>query len=174
MNGPRFDSLARAMAGKQSRRQVISTLLACVAAFASPPCGARGQLAGALGEQCTAHDECSAVAAGTGWATCRGNVCCLVRGSRCSHDGECCDGERCLPPGFCGGVGASGLAPGAWCPAGANLCSLHPYYGRVSAICADNGIWEDGPTNCCFPAGGFCHGDAECCAGLVCGGNACA
>lgn len=173
MEARQLDDLARVLADGTSRRRAIGTLLAFAATIVAATRGAKAQSGGALGERCNAHAECDPVDPGAGWATCRGNVCCLVRGSRCQHDGECCDGEPCLPPGYCGGAGASGLAPGAWCPPGQELCSTHPSYGPVPAICADNGIWEDGPTNCCFPQDGRCHNDAECCAGLVCSDNAC-
>jgi hypothetical protein len=134
-----------------------------------------------IGEVCTYHDDCAPVSPDAGWATCRDNgqgyarpVCCLVKGSWCSRTEECCDGEECWGPGVCGGVAASGLRPGSWCLAGGNLCSTHHLLGPVPPVCADNGVWEDGPTNCCFPAGGWCGADAECCGGLLCVGGTCA
>ena len=174
MDGSRFDGITRAFAWRRSRRWTTQALVAFVGASLGIPRATAAQFSGGLGGFCVTHDQCTPVAPDAGWATCRGGVCCLVRGSRCTHDGECCNGEACLAPGVCGGAGSSGLFPGAWCPAGGNACSTHPLLGPVSPVCADNGLWEDGPTNCCFPPGGRCDGDAECCAGLFCVAGACA
>ena len=176
MDGARFDGLTRALAARRSRRWATRGLMTLAGAWLALPRSAQAHYPGAAvpGGFCAAHDQCAPVAADVGWASCRGGVCCLVKGSSCIHDGECCDGEACLAPGVCGGAGASGLFPGAWCPAGGNACSTHPLLGPVSPVCADNGLWEDGPTNCCFPAGGHCGTDAECCAGLFCVADVCA
>ena len=173
MDDRRFEALIRVFSQTASRRGAVRGLLALAAAGFAVPAATDVRAAG-LGAFCTDHAHCAPVGADAGWATCRGAACCLVRGSRCTHHGECCDGEACLAPGVCGGAGASGLFPGAWCPPGGAACSTHPMLGPVSPICADNGLWDDGPTNCCFLAGGDCGADAECCAGLVCVSGACA
>lgn len=181
MDGSRFDEIARAFGRRGSRRAAIVATAALAGARFARPRAAAGQVSGALrlGDICTYHDDCTPVSPDAGWATCRSNgagiarpSCCLVKGSWCNFDWECCDGESCSI--VCGGVAASGLRPGSWCPAGGDLCSTHHVLGLVSPVCADNGIWEDGPTNCCFPAGSLSGNDAQCCAGLFCAGGTCA
>lgn len=130
-----------------------------------------------VGASCRDQSQCAPLSPDDGWATCAyvgstsAATCCLATGSWCSFDSECCGEDLCQPPGICGGVLASGLPTGAYC-ADASLCSY-----RAADACADNGVVDDGPTNCCWHVGGFCTEDAHCCgtAGCVdgmCGGEA--
>jgi hypothetical protein len=69
-----------------------------------------------------------------------------------------------------------GIPLGGACAA-TGECSRFQGCSEAAAItCADNGITEDGPLNCCLSAGGLCGDDRHCCGGLLCldtGGDGC-
>lgn len=176
MDADRFDRIARSLGRRGTRRSAVAALGAAGAAL-----NRRGtRLAGAqygvpLGGVCWAHEECVPVDPSIGWVTCRANGldgdgptnCCLVAGSWCSSDAECCDGWACELPGVCGPVAASGLPAGRYCSS-VDLCSASEFYGGWPVYCADNGVWADGPTNCCRPAGSPCNDFGDCCGSLAC------
>ena len=125
-------------------------------------CGGGGLPVGAT---CRNHGECAPILPDDGWATCAAVAsaaelrCCLVWGSYCSFDWECCGETRCYTPGICGGAAAGGLSIGSYCPGSTTL----PCSARLADACDDNGVFEDGPTNCCNYEGGWCSEDAHCC-----------
>lgn len=181
MDADRFDGLARRLGRAGTRRAVIATVLSAITAVvvrSGKP--ATAQTAVPLGGACASHEQCIPVDPARGWATCRANGidadgaanCCLVAGSWCSTDSECCDGYLCEMPGVCGPVAASGLPAGRYC-ASVDLCSASEFYGGWPVYCADNGVWADGPTNCCRPAGSPCNDFGDCCWSLQCNYGRC-
>lgn len=58
------------------------------------------------------------------------------------------------------------VAEGGDCSAPDAVCFQPRYFGAV--LCADNGIAEDGPLNCCREGGGPCSDHGQCCAGWDC------
>jgi len=172
----RFDTLARALAHPGSRRAALAALLSLAASRLGGATPVGAQAAGVpLGGACAAREECAAVDPAAGWVACRANGidddgaanCCLVAGSACMADEECCGEDLCTPPGICGPVTESGLPAGAYCT-GAAQCSPHAFYGGWPVYCMDNGDPDDGPTNCCRPAGSTCNADAHCCWSAAC------
>jgi hypothetical protein len=137
----------------------------------------------ALGAKCTETAECDQIeeityCADNGFAADGPLNCCRFEGGGCGSDPDCCAGLLCVDY-VCvevGGRGSSGtgggrLLLGAACES-AGECSQDG--GEVA--CDDNGLADDGPTNCCRYSGGACWDGAGCCAGLecidgVCGGG---
>lgn len=137
----------------------------------------------ALGAKCTETAECDQIeeityCADNGFAADGPLNCCRFDGGGCGSDPDCCAGLLCVDF-VCvevGGRGSSGtgggrLSLGAACES-AGECSQDG--GEVA--CDDNGLADDGPTNCCRYSGGACWDSAGCCAGLecidgVCGGG---
>jgi hypothetical protein len=61
-----------------------------------------------------------------------------------------------------------GLVLGAACTTDAECIQVQGSRFVASVICADNGIVEDGPLNCCLNEGGLCLTDLDCCGSLLC------
>jgi hypothetical protein len=61
-----------------------------------------------------------------------------------------------------------GIPLGGACSVSTECSQFQGCYDFGPIICADNGIAEDGPLNCCLGAGGLCGADAHCCEALLC------
>jgi hypothetical protein len=69
-----------------------------------------------------------------------------------------------------------GIPLGGACAATSECSRFQGCFEAAAITCADNGITEDGPLNCCLSAGGLCGDDRQCCGGLRCldtGGDGC-
>ena len=65
---------------------------------------------------------------------------------------------------------------GGVCSASSECSQFQGCYDAGPITCADNGIAEDGPRNCCLGEGGLCGSNAHCCGSLLCldtGGDGC-
>lgn len=79
--------------------------------------------------------------------------------------------------------GANAQAPsreniplGGACSANSECSQFQGCYDAGPIVCAENGIAEDGPLNCCLGEGGLCGSNAHCCGSLLCldtGGDGC-
>ena len=123
--------------------------------------------------------------------------CCRAAGGCCMIAEHCCGDLDCVTAGegpcsgfgVCVGAGTSpgapptgdpGVAPPAGAPGGLGLGAICNSVAECAAsasgtvACADNGIDEDGITNCCLEAGGVCNGvDSYCCGDGFCVDNVC-
>lgn len=187
MDEQRFDDLTRALSQSAPRRGVLRGLaggaLAGLVAVARAGRG-KAQTAGVpLGGTCTATAQCAQDTMGT--TICGDNglagdgelTCCQTSGC-CGSDADCCDDLLCAPTGD---VCYVCLRPPFATQFVGDMCDATPecvasVLGTV--ICADNGVAEDGPLNCCFERGGICYDgpDSLCCGSLscidgVCGGG---
>lgn len=57
---------------------------------------------------------------------------------------------------------------GGACSASSECSQFQGCYDSGPILCADNGITEDGPLNCCLGEGGLCGNNAHCCGSLLC------
>ena len=65
---------------------------------------------------------------------------------------------------------------GGACSASSECSQFQGCYDAGPIACADNGIAEDGPLNCCLGEGGLCGNNSHCCGSLLCldmGGDGC-
>lgn len=65
---------------------------------------------------------------------------------------------------------------GGACTASSECSQFQGCYDAGPMTCADNGIIEVGPLNCCLGEGGLCGSNAHCCGSLLCldtGGDGC-
>ncbi|MDQ3411715.1 MAG: hypothetical protein M3509_06295 [Chloroflexota bacterium] len=188
MDGQRFDSLARAVAGGASRRLVIRGFAAGVMATIvgvsrGSPVGAQQNVP--LGGRCStfgANSECSQAGTPAGGVAviCSDNGvaldgqfnCCRNAGGVCTADFHCCGSAACQN-GTCGGSRAPSAGPGT-SPLGANCTSTSQCsQAGGSVVCSDNGISTDGALNCCRSQGGACIAGSNCCSGLACINSVC-
>lgn len=68
------------------------------------------------------------------------------------------------------------LALGGACTVSSECSQFQGCYDAGPITCAENGIAEDGPLNCCLGEGGLCGNNAHCCGSLLCldtGGDGC-
>lgn len=188
MDDERFDGLARAIAGRGSRRAAVPRLAAvAVGAFLArmgPRDTAAQRWGVPLGGSCFDDSQCDQSAVDAPFrAVCAANGfdydgpynCCVGDDNRCWADEHCCGGAYCLG-GFCvtipyegfgpgGGVGSLGLGEPCGDPA---QC----YSGSgVEATCADNGVDPGGI--CCTFYGFPCASKRHCCGSLDCVGGVC-
>jgi hypothetical protein len=109
MDDQRFDSLARSVAGRHSRRKLVRGLLGGTAVFAAthlrlPGAAARHGRSGP-GEPCRHDNQCQAadiplVCAWNGFGNDGDFNCCTFEGNRCFNDAGCCGNGVCAG-GFC-------------------------------------------------------------------------
>lgn len=68
------------------------------------------------------------------------------------------------------------IALGGACTVSSECSQFQGCYDAGPITCAENGIAEDGPLNCCLGEGGLCGNNAHCCGSLLCldtGGDGC-
>jgi hypothetical protein len=121
MDGQKFDSLARSVAGNRSRRTLVGGLLGTVALAVSgrlrvPGATARHGVSGP-GDSCRHDNQCVAAdtslyCAWNGYGGDGDYNCCALDGSRCSWDGDCCGYGSCAG-GWCSGSSITSSAGNA-------------------------------------------------------------
>jgi hypothetical protein len=62
----------------------------------------------------------------------------------------------------------SNIPLGGACTASSECSQFQGCYDSGPITCADNGIAEDGPLNCCLGEGGLCGNNSHCCGSLLC------
>lgn len=176
MDDQRFDRLTRQIARGASRRSVFRAAAAAAAGAVAAHLWGRDTLAQdgglPLGAACSYAAQCTqaggtTACADNGYAEDGALNCCRGEGGACfdtEYSADCCSGLYCRN-GVCTDLSSTGeLPPGSYCTS-TSQCSQ----AGGPAVCADNGIVEDGSRNCCLMEGGACGGfDARCCHGLMC------
>jgi hypothetical protein len=170
-----FDSLARVVANRGSRRGVLRGLAGAVAAGAlgrrSPGAAAQGYLAlGAAcwdGSQCAQSQMTVVVCADNGFSYDGPLNCCTYDYGDCWSDEGCCGDLVCVG----GTCGAYPLAGQGGLPLGAQCYSIDQCIGGgISTACADNGGFVDA---CCLYGGQPCSQPLDCCMPGNCIGGIC-
>lgn len=118
------------------------------------------------GAACTNSAQClgvDTICADNGITFDGGLNCCRSQGGTCADGTGCCGALLCIG-GVCGGGSTTALGfPGDQCSY-AGQCDQ----SGGETDCADNGLVDDGPFNCCRYSGGTCAFGAGCCGGLLC------
>jgi len=180
MDGKRFDDLTRIWSRGFSRRRAIGPLAASGLggwlALAGRARAAAQEATVSLGGTCTASSQCrndgmgSAPYCGDNGIVADGPLTCCRESGCCGSDADCCGGRLCAPSGdvcsYCAYPPFPDRFPGDECTSSAQCVAS--VTGTV--ICADNGVAEDGPLNCCYDAGSICYDgpDSHCCSGTPC------
>jgi hypothetical protein len=160
-----FDDLARAVAGRGTRRGLLRGLAgvaALVGGRAAPAAAHHGKLG--PGDACRSDSQCLAadaplICADNGFVMDGPLNCCTYEGSRCSFDQGCCWDNACVD-GFCASIN-NFPGPGERCN------SFSQCVAADTALACDYvGITDD--YRCCAYAGDRCGTDSGCC-----GDNAC-
>lgn len=170
MDGHRFDTLARVVAGRGSRRGILRGVAGIGALFAArggPAAAHHGRLG--PGDPCRHDSQCVAadaplICADNGFAFDGPLNCCTYEGSRCGTDQDCCWDNVCAG-GFCAST-STFAGPGDPCDS----------YSQC--IAADTALTCDyvATTNdyrCCAYIGDRCGWDGGCCGNAVCSNGRC-
>ena len=172
MDGRRFDAWTKGMATGVSRRRTLGGLAGAVTLLFGPVRRTEAQELLAVGEACTATEQCSQTGGPT---VCADNYmaedgplnCCRTQAGACARPNDCCGLLNCVD-GFCVGddvaAPSGGLPLGSECAATAECASA----SGGTVICGNNGIEEDGPLNCCLDEGSACAADTDCCGAFFC------
>ncbi len=179
MDGHRFDSLTRFLAGSTSRRGGLRLLAAAGASLLALARGRGGAAAQgwyrAAGEPCWDGSQC--LAADTP-LVCADNRfpydgplnCCTFEGSRCGADEHCCGTAYCGANGRCASSPPSAPSdarnPGDPCRT-TDQCR-RPQTGAICEYAV-----ATGDSRCCWYEGSFCTSGAQCCGSRVCADGVC-
>jgi hypothetical protein len=161
MDADRFDTIARVISSRTSRRLAIGLATTGLLSMAVPEAEAA---------QCSKKNPCpvckrcrrgrckpdaTQTSCNGGTGTCLKGTCCslqLACGSICCPNGKKCSGGICVPD--CGGFGDS-------CGADSHCCSASCVLVLNTNVCT------------CSPTGKVCQSSGDCCGGAPCVGFFC-
>jgi hypothetical protein len=165
VDGSQFDTIARKLAGRGSRRGLLGGLVAgLLAARDRSSAVAQGVFLGP-GEPCYDDAQCRGadaplVCADNGFAYDGALNCCTYAGSRCGFDEACCGTASCL-----GGI-CSYAGPGDPCQHSSQCVAAD------TAVSCDY-VDQTNDYRCCAYEGSSCGWDGGCCGNLRCSTGVC-
>ena len=171
MDGQRFDTLARAVAGNRSRRGLLGGLVGAVGLLAlgrrAPDVAAHGGYLGP-GEACYDDSQCGNTRYSQMFCDNNGYDydgplnCCAYEGGYCYSDEGCCGVASCIT-GSCISP-PSDAGPG-------DPCQVNDECFALGLVCDYVGLTGD--SRCCGYEGSSCDWDGECCGSLNCIAGVC-
>jgi hypothetical protein len=171
MDGQRFDTLARAVAGDRSRRGLLGRLVGAVGLLAlgrrAPDVAAQGGYLGP-GEACYDDSQCGNTRYSQMFCDNNGYDydgplnCCAYEGGYCYSDEGCCGVASCIT-GSCISP-LSNAGPG-------DPCQVNDECFALGLVCDYVGLTGD--SRCCGYEGSSCDWDGECCGSLNCIAGVC-
>jgi hypothetical protein len=171
MDGQRFDTLARAVAGDRSRRGLLGRLVGAVGLLAlgrrAPDVAAQGGYLGP-GEACYDDSQCGNTRYSQMFCDNNGYDydgplnCCAYEGGYCYSDEGCCGVASCIT-GSCISP-PSDAGPG-------DPCQVNDECFALGLVCDYVGLTGD--SRCCGYEGSSCDWDGECCGSLNCIAGVC-
>jgi len=171
MDGQRFDTLARAVAGNRSRRGLLGGLVGAVGLLAlgrrTPDVAAQGGYLGP-GEACYDDSQCGNTRYSQMFCDNNGYDydgplnCCAYEGGYCYSDEGCCGVASCIT-GSCISP-PSDAGPG-------DPCQVNDECFALGLVCDYVGLTGD--SRCCGYEGSSCDWDGECCGSLNCIAGVC-
>jgi hypothetical protein len=171
MDGQRFDTLARAVAGDRSRRGLLGRLVGAVGLLAlgrrTPDVAAQGGYLGP-GEACYDDSQCGNTRYSQMFCDNNGYDydgplnCCAYEGGYCYSDEGCCGVASCIT-GSCISP-PSDAGPG-------DPCQVNDECFALGLVCDYVGLTGD--SRCCGYEGSSCDWDGECCGSLNCIAGVC-
>src|SRR5215204_2535029 len=166
MDGQRFDTLARAVAGNRSRRGLLGGLVGAVGLSAlgrrTPDVAAQGGYLGP-GEACYDDSQCGNTRYSQMFCDNNGYDydgplnCCAYEGGYCYSDEGCCGVASCIT-GSCISL-PSNAGPG-------DPCQVNDECFALGLVCDYVGLTDD--SRCCGYEGSACGWDGQCCGWLTC------